>query len=228
MPDVSLTETVQLGRVRVPIWTSLVSPLIANGIRKGWYERDERRAIEAAVRTGDRVLDLGGGLGVCSATAATAASIQKLTIVEANPKLLEVIRHTMALNKIEEFDLVWGAISTSPAKTTRLQLGQHYWSARETDSDLGDTLEVPILSPQSILKQSEPDVLICDVEGNEKDLIHEADLSGVRSFVVEFHPHIYGVEMMSELDAKLCRDGFRCLTHLTISDQPQVHHYVRS
>lgn len=228
MPDESLPETVQLGRVCVPIPTSLLSPLIINGIRKGWYERDERRAIEAAVRDGDRVLELGGGLGTCSATAAITARLQSLTIVEANPKLLDIIRLTMALNGVREFELVWGAISTSHATTTRLQVGEHYWAARETSNAGSNTVEVPILSPQAIISRTKPDVLICDIEGNEEGLIDVADLSEVRAFIVEFHPDSYGMITTERLDAKLAMSGFRRLTEWAVSDRPQVHHYLRS
>ncbi len=227
MIDPSTIEIVQLGRVRVPILPSLLSPLIANGIRKGWYERDERRAIEAAVRNGDRVLDLGGGLGVCSATAATMASVRRLTVVEANPNLMDVIRLTMTLNGVVDFELIWAAVSTSPAKTTHLQVGEHYWSAMEASSPAAGALEVPILSPSTILSLSKPDVLICDIEGNEQGLIDAADLSGVRSLIVEFHPNLYGTTVMEKLDAKLCKDGFRRQTKWTASERPQVHHYEK-
>lgn len=227
MPDESLPETVQLGRIRVPILPSLLSPLIIKGIRKGWYERDERRAIEAAVRDGDRVLELGGGLGACSATAAITVRLKGLTVVEANPDLLDAIRLTMSLNGIEEFQLVWGAVSTSPAETTRLQVGEHYWAAKETCSTGSDTVEVPLLSPQAILSQTKPDVLICDIEGNEQGLIDGADLSAVRSFIVEFHPDSYGMATMERLDDKLSMTGLRRLTEWAISDRPQVHHYMR-
>lgn len=206
---------------------SLLSPLIINGLRKGWYERDERRAIEAAVREGDRVLELGGGLGACSATAAITARLQSLTVVEANPNLLDAIRLTMSLNGVEEFELVWGAVSTSPAETTRLQVGEHYWAAKETSRVGRDTVEVPILSPQAILSRTKPDVLICDVEGNEEGLIDVADLSEVRAFIVEFHPDSYGMATMERLDAKLARTGLKRLTEWTVSDRPQVHHYIR-
>lgn len=107
-------ETVQLGRVRVPLLRAILSPPIVKGLVNGWYEKDERRFVEAAVRDGDRVLDLGGGLGVCSATAALSARTTGLLIVEANPKLLDVIRLTMALNGIQDFELLWAAISNSP------------------------------------------------------------------------------------------------------------------
>lgn len=228
MTDENFPETVQLGRVRVPVISSLLSPIIINGLRKGWYERDERKAIEAAVQDGDRVLELGGGLGACSATAATVARLKSLTIVEANPNLLDAIRLTMSLNKIDGFELVWGAISTSPATSTRLQVGEHYWAARETSNTHGNTIEVPTLSPQEILNRAKPNVLICDIEGNEQDLIEVSDLSRLRSFIVEFHPDFYGMDTIEKLNAKLLSSGFIRLTEWTISDQPQVHHYTRS
>lgn len=227
MPDKSLPETAQLGRVRLPIVPSLLSPLIIKGIRKSWYEKDERRAIEVAVREGDRVLELGGGLGACSATAAITARLQSLTVVEANPNLLDAIRLTMSLNGVEEFKLVWGAVSTSSAETTRLQVGEHYWAAKETRSAGSDTVEVPILSPQPILSRTKPDVLICDIKGNEEGL-EVADLSGMGSFIVEFHPNSYGMATMERLDAKLAVAGFKRLTEWAVSDRPQVHHYRRS
>lgn len=224
-PDTDI-DIVQLGQVRVPVLPSLLSPLIINGIRKGWYERDERSAIEASVRTGDRVLDLGGGLGVCSATAAISAKLSSLTIVEANPKLLSAIRLTMQLNDIEKFDLVWGAVSASTAATTRLHVGEHYWAARETASLAGGAVEVPTVSAKAIIERIKPSVLICDIEGNEQNLIDEADLSSLRSLIVEFHPNAYGTAIMELLDAKICANGFARATKWSTSQRPQVHHYT--
>lgn len=221
----NVQDIVQLGQVRVPILPSVLSPLIINGIRKGWYEQAERKTIEAAVRSGDRVLELGGGLGVCAATAATSAQLAGLTVVEANPKLLDAIRLTMALNSVENFELIWGAVSAETASTTRLEVGEHYWAVKETASQASDTVEVPVIPIQRLIERINPQILICDIEGNEQHLIEVADLSGVRSFIVEFHPNVYGIQTMEVLDAKLRATGFRRVTEWVLSDRPQVHHY---
>lgn len=227
MDDTTGPETVKLGPVRVPILPSLVSPMIEKGLRKGWYEFEERRAIASAVRKGDRVLDLGGGIGVCAATAALAAQDIRLTIVEANPALHDAIRLTMTLNGIADYELLSGAVSLTTARTTRLELGEHYWAAREVDGPSDNSVEVPILPPGPLLARVRPDVLICDIEGNERGLIETCDLSSVRCFIVELHPNIYGRGTSEALDAKLLRDGFRRVTKWAAPGSPQVQHYHR-
>lgn len=227
MNEPPLAEIVQIGRIRLPLDRSLLSAPIVTGILRGWYEKDERRFVQAAVRDGDRVLDLGGGLGVCAATAAVSARIASVVIVEANPRLLDAIRLTMELNGIRNFELLWGAISIASAATTQLAVGEHFWAARETRSGGEENVSVPTLSPQAMVGRVHPDVLICDIEGNEETLIETADLSGVRDFIVELHPSVYGQKGARDLDARLAAGGFQRLSNWIPTEKPQVHHYTR-
>jgi hypothetical protein len=52
------------------------------------------------------------------------------------------------------------------------------------------------------------DVLICDIEGGETDLLTHADLTGVRLIIVETHTWAVGAERTSAMMRKLILDGF--------------------
>ncbi len=51
-------------------------------------------------------------------------------------------------------------------------------------------------------------VLLCDIEGGEIDLLIDADLSGIRLLIMETHYWMAGEAATDALVSKLIRDGF--------------------
>ncbi|MGG7567769.1 glycosyltransferase family 2 protein [Rhodovulum sp. DZ06] len=102
---------IEIDGLRLPLDPRIVTRRIEKALRKGRYEKGERRALAALLRPGDRVLELGGGLGLVSAMAALQDGVERVVVVEANPDLLPVIARTHRLNGVATAEIVHGAVA---------------------------------------------------------------------------------------------------------------------
>jgi len=83
---------------------------IRGKLASGEYEGSEARAVMMRVKAGQRVLELGAGLGYIGALAARIVGAKNVTSVEANPDMIMAIRDNYALNGVAEIDLRHGAV----------------------------------------------------------------------------------------------------------------------
>ncbi|MEL6701838.1 MAG: rRNA adenine N-6-methyltransferase family protein, partial [Pseudomonadota bacterium] len=89
-------------RLNVP--RQVASPRIYDRIREGMYENTEAKCARRRIVEGDRVLELGAGLGYVTTICARRAGAQNVLSVEADPTMVEIIRGNLALNSVEEVD----------------------------------------------------------------------------------------------------------------------------
>ncbi len=93
-------EIVELQGVRIAIDPAIMSDKIQRQIRNGKYERGEARNLPEIIEPGERLLELGGGIGFLSALAALQRRAEVIVVIEANPELIPVIRETHRLNGV--------------------------------------------------------------------------------------------------------------------------------
>ena len=79
---------------------------VVRRIYKVGYEQGEVALLKETLRRGDRVLDLGAGVGM-SAILSAKCTGEKVYAVEANPALIPVIKENAKLNKIEIELISW-------------------------------------------------------------------------------------------------------------------------
>ena len=163
-------------------------------LRQNAYEEKETNAALRVVREGDVVIELGGGIGYMSALVATKRAIKSVHSFEANPHLIPYIREVHAANGVTN------------AEVSNAILGPRMGSADfyVRDPMLGSSLEVlegevdplsvkvDVLNAEGVFKDIRPNVLICDIEGAEVDLIPQLPLKGLRAAIIETHPQWIG------------------------------------
>lgn len=177
----------------VPIRRSGMNPAVIQQIYEGIYERPEIEGLTQIVRPGDRVLELGSGLGIISALAARAAGPEgQVRSYEANPALVDDTRAFLASNGIATVDLVHAVLVSelNPAPR-RFHLAESFAEGSllaKEGHDPTRTVEVPAESLAAVLAEYRPDVLICDIEGAEVELFPAFPPSTLRAAVVELHP----------------------------------------
>lgn len=177
----------------VPTKRSGMNRDILNHLYARLYERPEIEGLTRIVRPGDRVLELGAGLGIISALAARAAGPEgQVRSYEANPSLLEDTRAFLAANGIVTVDLVHAVLVSdlNPAPR-RFHLSNSFAEGSllpKEGQDPAQTVEVPAESLAAVLAEYRPDVLICDIEGAEVELFPAFPPSTLRAAVVELHP----------------------------------------
>lgn len=168
---------------------------------RGDYEGPEVKALLGLVRTGDRLLELGGGLGIVSGVAAKAAGNATLLTFEANPKLIPHISTLHALNGLTNAEIRNQLVlpKADPQGRTFFVHNSFGASSIVEHKKVAGTVELPVVAFDDVVAEFRPDVLICDIEGAEAELFDGIDLSGFRAAVIEVHPSIVPPGKMKRL-----------------------------
>ena len=89
-----------------PLARRVITPAILTAILSGRYEANEARFLPEIVEPGDRVLEIGAGIGVISTLLARLPEVAHIVAVEANPRLIPMIREVHALNGVSGVTLI--------------------------------------------------------------------------------------------------------------------------
>lgn len=165
-------------------------------LRLGAYEEREADAALSLVKPGDRVLELGAGIGFMSTLVATKRRVASVHCYEANPKLVRYIREVHVANGVVQAEVHNAVMAAESGPDLTFYERENFLaSSLDKDSDpdsiVGEHAVARALLPEA-LERSEANVLICDIEGAESDVLPTADLSQLRAAVIELHPQWVG------------------------------------
>ena len=192
--------------VRLRTGASDLPKSVRGHIFKGGYEDVEAELASAIVQKGDRVLEVGTGIGFVSILCAKLAGEGRVTSFEANPALEQIIRNNYAENGLAP-DLRMRAVTVDGAPI-RFFADPQILSSSLIDRDLpSNEITVEADAMARAMDDVAPDVIVMDVEGAEVDLLPAADLSAVRALIIEVHPHIVGDDKIAAMDAALAAQG---------------------
>lgn len=182
-------------------------------LNAGTYEGAEIKGALSIIKSTDRVLELGAGIGVVGAAVALNCKPKVMVSYEANMRLIPTIENLYQSNglskKIELRNRVLIAGPDRP-ETLTFYLKNSYLGSSLADSDKRATTPVEVITDSwdETLKEVKPTVLVMDIEGGELELLRHADLTGIRALVLEFHPGVYGKTGMREAKKILRDQGF--------------------
>ncbi|ARE39198.1 Methyltransferase, FkbM family [Rhodovulum sp. P5] len=209
-------KTFTLRGIKIELPPHLLTPPILEAISAGRYERLEANQLVRILRDGDRLLELGGGIGYLSSLASKTVKLESCHVIEGNPELVPIIAKTHALNAVDA--VVENAIALS--RTGRLDLVSaaqdevafylrtNFWGSSLSDSSAyREKVTVPVRDMQGLLDGIHPSVVIADIEGGEVDIFDRLDLRGVRSVLLEVHKSVIGIEGIHRIFATLSREG---------------------
>ena len=178
----------------------------------GRYEHQEADAILAHLRSGDRFMDLGAGIGFLCALAARVVGAAAVTGVEAVPDTLTLARENLAANGFGAVRLVHGAVTGG--STGEVEFGQRpaFWASALQGPEgwpaNAQVIRVPAQPMDALLAAHRPTVLCCDIEGAELEVL-ASPLTGIRLVVVELHPGLYGPSGEARVRENLVAQGFQ-------------------
>lgn len=192
--------------VRLKTGPSDLPKTVRSHVFKGGYEAVEAELVTGILKPGDRVLEVGTGIGFVSILCAKLAGEGRVTSFEANPALEHIIRDNYAENGLTP-DLRMKAV-TVDGTPIRFFADPNILSSSLIDRDLPST-EITVDSDPmaSVMVEVKPDVIVMDVEGAEVDLLPAGDLSAVRAMIIEVHPHIVGADKIAAMDTALAAQG---------------------
>ncbi|MEM9524074.1 MAG: FkbM family methyltransferase [Pseudomonadota bacterium] len=187
---------------------------ITKSLYKETYETYERVLLRAAVVPGDRVLEIGAGIGLTGLLAARLAGpAGSVVSYEANPALKDVIQDNYALNADAprpelRMKMITADGDSKPFHVAENLLSSSLYQRFDAVAGAQTAIEVPSQTFADALAEVRPDILAMDVEGAEADLLTSPVPEGVRAMVVELHPHVIGAERTEALLASLTAQGF--------------------
>jgi len=175
-------------------------------ILKGVYEDDERELIQATVRPGDRVLEVGACLGVIGIIAARIVGADNVLCYEANPEIEWLIRRNHELNHLYP-TVVMKAVTKNGGRI-KFHLHESPFSSSVFSLDHQREVDVDSVPINRAIADFDPSILVIDAEGTELEVLPEADLLNIRAIIVELHSHILGIKGITLIEQALKENGF--------------------
>ena len=189
-----LRSTATINGIRLAIEPEVMSPRMIEVIEAGTYEGTEAREIARIVQPGERIVELGAGIGFIAITALRTGKVAALASYEANPRLIPVIEANARLNglAIEAINAVVDA--KEDGGTVPFYLRRDFWASSLAPGPWAYEAEVavPRVSFEAMRRRHRPTMLIVDIEGAEEALFCDVSLTGIRKIYVELHQNVIG------------------------------------
>ena len=184
---------------------------LERALSSGRYENHEADALLLHLRPGDRLLDLGAGLGFICALAAGVLGEASVFGVEAGPETVKLARRNLAANGFPGVKLMRGAVVGTGEGEVEFGQRPAFWASAlqgpEGWPEMAQVIRVPARPIGKLLAKFAPTVISCDIEGGELEVLTQP-LPGVRLVVVETHPQVYGPEGVAQISEALKAQGF--------------------
>jgi FkbM family methyltransferase len=174
-------------------------------IRSGRLSHPEALLLARTLEPGDRLVELGGGIGYTSTLAAKQGKAACIVTFEPNPGLMRAMRQTHALNEVKVTGANAVVMSRKDFPTVPFYVHEDFWVSslsRPDDGRVKEIVDVPVLAFGDVLAEFEPTMLMIDIEGAELELLEHAELPSVRKILLELH-----VERTGEVGVKRIFDA---------------------
>lgn len=192
----------------IPYDPAIITPPIAHAIKSGYFEAEEASQIPHIVQSDDIVLDIGAGIGFISALISRHA--KRVVSVEANPDLMPFMEKLHKLNGVENAIRLNTVLGDSTGGTATFFQRADFWmgSLSAGPNPYKTTVDVPITGLDALLRKTGVSLIVCDIEGAESFLFHNAELHKVDRIYLELHDHVTGLKGVAAVFDDLCKRGF--------------------
>ncbi len=181
--------------VRIPLDETIFSETLLEAILTGKYEKKEAAELNKIIEPGERILEIGGGIGFMSALSARHPNTEKVQVFEANPNLIPFIQRVHALNAVDKVEVINAVLMNTPVSDmAEFYLRENFWASSLSPKPFGykSVVTVPVKSFSAQVDQFRPTMIVCDIEGGEHDLFLNANLAGIKKVYVEIHQRVLG------------------------------------
>ena len=223
--DIEAMSFVECRGVRIPLDPEIITPKIARKLHKEFYETPEVTGLPKFLTSGDRVLELGSGIGFISTFMVKSIGVDAVTCVEANPKLCKFISEVHRANDVGNAEIFNGVALPDgdpclAKEHVPFYVSDPFWSSSlSAPSDgSGVSVNVPTISLSKLVADVKPTAIICDIEGGEMDLFETVDLTGVRYVFMELHTRRIGGKGIIKVFEKMHRHGFYYRQKVSVAD----------
>ncbi|WP_137700225.1 FkbM family methyltransferase [Marimonas lutisalis] len=183
--------------LKFPKHPAVNRPRIRKALRQNTYEGLEADAVMKIAREGDTVIELGAGIGYISTLIAAKKPVKEIHSFEANPHLIDYIRSAHAANNVTNVTVHNAILAPQTSAPVDFYVRQNLL-ASSLDKDATNTAAITSVEKVEVRDINEtfatlqPDVLVCDIEGAEADILPALNYDGLRAAVLELHPQWIG------------------------------------
>jgi FkbM family methyltransferase len=205
-------SSARLNNVLLHLDHPAISLRLRERIAHGLYEKQEAKCILQAGREGDRLLEVGAGIGYISTLAGLSGQFESISVVEANPELIPIIEKHHRLNRVEARLMNGAAVGTpvSSGDHTAFYIRSDFWASSMSARPPGYTrrVDIPKICVQDLIRELKPTFFVCDIEGGELDLIPLLSFDGVTKVMIELHQRVIGRRGMQTIFDAMSAKGF--------------------
>jgi FkbM family methyltransferase len=183
----------------------ITSPRVISEIEQGTYEDREMKFARNVIQDGDRVLELGAGLGFVSTVVCGSKKPAYFAAVEADARLIPHIRRTHEKNGVTGVEVINAAFVADRDTLDRghVEVGvtSVFWGSginKAGDNNV-TTVRVDVQDASRFIREKKINVLVSDIEGGELDLFRHLDFGPIRKIIIEVHPRVFGPEGVREV-----------------------------
>lgn len=196
--------------VFIPPDPRVITPAIEAAIRAGRFEAEEASQIATIVEPGDRVLEIGAGIGFISTLLSRQPRVSRVVAVEANPTIMDYMIQLHILNGVRKVRRINTVLTTGTEREATFYLRHDFWmgSLSPEPNAYESTVTVPTMRLDALIEEEGIDLVVCDIEGAEADLFEKATLPGVSRIWVETHDHVTGLSGVRRLFAAMAAKDF--------------------
>lgn len=198
----------QLPRLPLSIY---LDPLLTDDLiyylALGDYEESDLFLLKKYIQKGDRILDVGGGAGICACAMAYYAQ-NKVYVVEARQDLKNLIYNNLELNNLHG-EVIHGVVVDDLPENSYINFVQcqNLWFSSLEGTTEGTVIQAPVLHLDTIYSQVKPHVVLLDIEGAETRLNWNTQYKP-RHIIIEIHTPSIGSEQTCSVIQKIINAGY--------------------
>lgn len=186
---------------------ALVGKSVIRAIAEGTYEHPEYISIKRNVRSSDRVLEVGAGLGYVTMQCAKIVGPENIITFEAAPRSVELAKTNFRLNGLDV--RIEQKVLSGGAGTCAFHVAPNFESSSCVERDgYREVVEVECVDVNEVMAEFQPNFIVLDLEGGEADLVPLMNLDDVDKISIELHPHVIGNYRVSQVIKVLLDKGF--------------------
>jgi FkbM family methyltransferase len=190
-----------------------VSKSVRKALLQNEYETAELYLVRHLVRPGNTVLDLGSGLGLTSIAAAKASGTGRVVGYEADPAIAPLAEKNVRRNGVQ-VEIRNKAIAREKG-VCEFYVHRSFPASSLLPLKGSKKIRMEADAFQDVVDEIQPQVIVCDMEGIEKEVFAGANLSSVHRLIVEVHPQIIGLLAVLKCVQELAASGLSLIESLS-------------
>ena len=181
-------KVIVLNGVKLNVDKKLISLTIYRSFLDGGYEYGEHHILENTLKKGDRLIEIGAGMGYNSIFAANLIGSENVISFEANPNLIPIIKSNYELNGLTVELRNKFLINGDDIETVDFYISEDFWESNAFYNQDREKVTVQTDNFIKTLDDFKPNTILCDIEGGEISLMNVTFPSYIKKIILDTHP----------------------------------------